>query len=113
MKKLLITMCFLSLVIGAQIFAEEPTYTETFINTLHKNIDRTAEPVLNQERELNARQKSIQDMRQQQLMEKRQQLNAKQDAQLELINRKKQQIQAEKDILNQQKNGIKNLFSVE
>lgn len=113
MKKFLIMTCILSFAVGTGAFAEEPTYTETFLNSVHKNIDRTAAPLVDKERELNARQKETQNIPQQQIAARRRQLEAQQNAQQELINKKKQQIQAEKDLLNQQKNNIKNLFYVE
>lgn len=113
MKKLLIITCILYFAVGSNVFANEPTYSETFLNSLHKNIDRTAAPVVNKERELNAKQREVQNVPQQQITARRRQLEAQQNAQQELINKKKQQIQAEKDLLNQQKNNIKNLFYVE
>lgn len=115
MKKfgtLLIAACVVSFIASAKTFAEE-TYSETLLNSLHQNINKTAAPIVNKERELNAKQKAAQDLQQQQITARRNQIQAQQDAQQALINKKKQQVQSQKDLLEQQKNGLKNIFSVQ
>lgn len=113
MKKILTALCIITLVAGSQAFAEETTYTETLLNSLHQNINKKAEPLVNKEKEINAKQKALQDMQQQQIIDRKKQLDTQKNMPQQLINNKKQQIQTQKDLLNQQKNGIKNLFSVE
>lgn len=111
MKKILLATCVLSLIIGAKTFAAD-TYTGGLVESLNQKIDKVAAPVVNKEKELQEKQKAAQALQLKQVADKKQQLEARQKAQQELVNKKKQQIQTQKDLLKQQKNELKSLFQL-
>lgn len=112
MKKNLIVTLTLSFALGAQVFAAD-TYTEGLLNSFQQKVNQTAAPVVNTEKQLKEKQRALQELPQNQVYAKRQQIDAQQQAQLELINKKRQQVQTQKDLFNQQKNELKNIFSVQ
>lgn len=105
MKKILLATCVLTLALGTKTFAAD-TYTGALVDSLNQKINKAASPVVNKEKELQDKQRAIQNLQ-------NQPIGIKQPAQLELINKKQQQIQTQKDLYNQQKKELKNLFSVE
>lgn len=109
MKKVLLTACVLSLVLGAKTFAAD-TYTGGLIDSLNQKINKATAPVVNKEKELQEKQKAAQELKQKQIDAQKKQLEAKQKAQQELVNKKKQQVQAQKELFQQQKKEIKSLF---
>lgn len=100
MKKILLTTCILSFLLGAKTFATD-TYTGALVDTLNQKINKAASPVIEKERAIQTQQKALQNMPQQKL-------NTQQD----LIYKKQQQIQKQKDLLKQEKNDLKNLFQI-
>lgn len=101
MKKVLIA-AILSLMVTSSVIAAD-TYTESLLNSVQKKIDTTAAPVVNREKQIRAQQQAFNPQ------------NRAQDAQAQqqaLINKKKQQIQNQKDLFNNEKNEIKNIFLV-
>jgi hypothetical protein len=100
MKKILLTTCVLSLALGAKAFAAD-TYTGALVDSLNQKINKVASPVMNKEKEIQAQQKSLQNLPQQKM-------NTQQD----LVNKKKQEIQKQKNLLNQEKSDLKNLFQL-
>lgn len=112
MKKILLATCVLSLALGTKAFAAD-TYTGGLVDSLNQKINKVAAPVVNKEKEVQAKQKAIQDLKQKQIDEQKKQIEAKQKAQQELIDKKKQLINNQKELFQQQKKELKNLFSVE
>lgn len=111
MKKVLLATCVLSLTLGAKAFATD-TYTGGLVDSLNQKINKVTAPVVNEEKKMQEQQKAAQDLKQKQLDAQKQQIEARQKAQQELIDKKKQQVQNQKDLLNQQKNELKNLFQL-
>ncbi len=111
MKKFLLATCVLSLAIGAKAFAAD-TYTGGLIESLNKKIDKVAAPVVNKEKQVQAKQKEAQALKQKQIDAKKKELEARQKAQQELVKKKKQQVQAQKDLFKQEKEDIKNIFKI-
>jgi len=98
MKKILIASV-VSLTIASSVMAAD-TYTGSFIEAQQKKIDAQTSKVVNKERQLN----------QQLQFQQQNALTVKQ--QPTIIDKKKQQIQTQKDMFNQQKQELKGLFSV-
>lgn len=96
MKKILLVTCVLSLALGTKAFAAD-TYTGALVDSLNKKINQAAAPAINKEKEI----KALQSMPQQKV-------NTQQD----IIYKKQQQIQKQKDLLQNEKNDLKNLFQV-
>lgn len=100
MKKIFLTTCVLSLVLGTKSLAAD-TYTGALVDSLNQRINKAASPVIEKEREIQAKQNTLQAMPQQKIY-----------AQQDLVNKKKQEIQKQKNLLQQEKNDLKNLFQV-
>lgn len=116
MKKILIASSICLLAATSAMAAD--TYTGTLLESFQKKVDSKAAPIVNKEKELQAKQKAVLELKQKQEAERQQQLAARQalleeqkKQQEELINKKKQQIQAQKDALKQQKEDWKSIFS--
>lgn len=109
MKKFLIITCIASLTTVPAFAAD--TYTGNFIESVNTKINQVAAPVVNKEKELQAKQKEAQELKIKQLEEKQKLIDAQQKAQQELINQKKQEIQAQKDFWQKQKELWKSIFS--
>lgn len=112
MKKILLLTCVLSVAIYAKTFAAD-TYTGALVDALNQKVNKVAAPVVNKEKELQEKQKSIQQLKQTQLEEQQKQIDAKQKAQQELINKKRNQLQGQKDLIKNETNDLKKLFSIE
>lgn len=112
MKKIITASLILSLTLCAAAFAAD-TYTEGLLNSFQQKVNQTAAPVVNTEKQLKDKQKQLQELPQNQVNVKKQQADAAQQAQMELLNKKKQQLQSQKDMLDYQRKEIKNLFSVQ
>lgn len=100
MKKILLATFILSLMLGAKAVAAD-TYTGALVDSLNQKINKAAAPVVNKEKEIQAQQKALQNLPQQ-----------KATTQQDLIYKKQQQIQKQKDLLKQEKNDLKNLFQI-
>lgn len=109
MKKFLIAAC-ISLMVASTATATE-TYTGALLNSVQKKIDAKAAPIVSKEAKIRE-QADIKAQGQKQISDKQSQLYAKQQAQLELVNKKKQQVQAQKDALKKEKDDIKSLFTI-
>ena len=96
MKKILLTVCVLSLMLGTKAFAAD-TYTGALVDTLNQKINKAAAPVIEKEKALETVRNAPQ-----------QKVNTQQD----LIYKKQQQIQKQKELLQNEKNDLKNLFQV-
>ena len=91
-----------SLMIASSAMAAD-TYTGTLLNSFQKKVNDAAAPVVNKEQQIRA---------QQQALSPQNKVNDVQAQQQALINKKKQQVQAQKDLLNNEKNELKGIFSV-
>ena len=109
MKKILLTTCILSLMLGTKALAAD-TYTGSFVESLSNKINAVAAPVVDKEKQLQEKQLETQNLKQQQLEAQKQQLEAKQKAQQELIEKKKQQIETQKGLFQQLKQQFLGLF---
>ncbi|MBP7211813.1 hypothetical protein KBA27_03170 [bacterium] len=132
MKKLLTTALILSFAmgLGSQVFAdttttagtttttttttttEDDTFTGALLERLHKKIDKTASPIVNKEKAYNAQQKAWKENNEKQVAAQKKAYEERQKAQQEAINKKKEQVQKQKSLWQEQKNMLKNLFSV-
>jgi len=101
MKKVLLAT-MVSLMIASSAMAAD-TYTGTLLNSFQKKVNDAAAPVVNKEQQIRA---------QQQALSPQNKVNDVQAQQQALINKKKQQVQAQKDLLNNEKNELKGIFSV-
>lgn len=113
MKKVLISGLFLTLITVLPAISADDTYTGGLLNSFQKKVNDTAAPVVNKEKQMRDQQAALQSAKQKQALDRQKQIEAQQKAQQELVNKKKQQLQNSKDMLNQQKEGLKNLFSVQ
>ncbi len=98
MKKILIAG-IVSLTITTSVMAAD-TYTGAFFEAQQKKIDAQTSKVVNKERQFN------------QQIQAQQQNATTLNQQPSIVEKKKQQIQAQKDAFNQQKKELKSLFSV-
>lgn len=110
MKKFLIASS-ISLLITSSAFAAD-TYTGSFFEAQQKKLDAQTSKIVNKEKQIQAQKNAVTGYGQNQEAARKQQLEAQQRAQQELIDRKKKQIQATKDSLNQQKQDLKDIFSI-
>lgn len=101
MKKLLLT-AIISLMVTSTAMAAE-TYTEGLLNSFQKKVNDKAAPVVNTEKQIRAQQQALNPQNNIQNVQAQQQ---------DLINKKRQQIQAQKDALKQQQQGIKDIFTI-
>lgn len=101
MKKVLVATV-ISLMVASSAFAAD-TYTGALLNSFQKKINDTAAPVVNKEQQIRAQQQALSPQN------KVSDVQAQQQA---LINKKKQQIDAQKNLLNNEKNELKSIFSV-
>lgn len=101
MKKVLLATV-ISLMVASSAFAAD-TYTGALLNSVQKKIDAKAAPIVNKEQQIRA---------QQQALSPQNKVNDVQAQQQALINKKKQQIDAQKNLLNNEKNELKSIFSV-
>lgn len=108
MKKVLIATCILSMTMATSVMAAD-TFTGSLIEAQQKKIDAQTNKVVNKEKQLRQQQQMLLNP----VSSKQSQIDAQKKAQEDLINKKKQQLQTQKDLLNQQKNEIKSLFSVQ
>lgn len=110
-KRLFITLLSATSIISPAFSAD--TYTGALLNSFQQKIDKTAAPVVNKEKQIRDQQAAAQAISQQKAYDRQQQLEAQQKAQQELINKKKQQLQNQKNLLNNEKNELKSIFSVQ
>lgn len=101
MKKIL-AAAILTLMISSSAIAAD-TFSGALLNSVQKKIDNTAAPVVNKEKEIKAKQEAL---------DPRNKIQSTKDQQQALVDKKKQQIQAQKDLLNNQKNELKNIFTI-
>lgn len=111
MKKALIATFILSLTMVNSVMAAD-TYVGSFLETQQKKLDAKAAPLVNKEKQLREQQKAAQELKAKQAAEKKAQLEAQKKAQEELLAKKKQQVKSVKDSFKQQKNEIKDIFTV-
>lgn len=114
MKKVLISGLFLTLItVLPAVSADEDTFTGGLLNSFQKKVNDTAAPVVNREKQIRDQQTAMQYASQQKAFDRQKQIEEQQRAQQELVNKKKQQLQNQKDMLRQQQEGFKSLFSVQ
>lgn len=101
MKKLLIAIS-VSLLIASSVYAAE-TFTGSFLEAQQKKLDAQTSKIVNKEKELRATQQAINPVNK---------VNNTKNQQIELIDKKKQQIQSQKDALNKEKEEFKSLFTI-
>jgi len=101
MKKLLIAAS-ISLLITSSAFAAD-TFTGSFLEAQQKKLDAQTSKVVNKEKELRAQQEAINPINK---------VNNTKNQQLDLVEKKKQQVQNQKDSLIKQKEDLKNLFTI-
>lgn len=113
MKKVLISGLFLTLISVLPAISADDTFTGGLLNSFQQKVNNTAVPVVNKEKQIRDQQAAMQYASQQKAFDRQKQLEEQQRAQQELINKKKQQLQNQKDMLNQQKQDLKGLFSIQ
>lgn len=101
MRKFLTAIVIVSTIATSAMAAD--TFSGALLNSVQRKIDNTAAPVVNKEREIKAKQEAL---------DPRNKIQSTKDQQQALVDKKKQQIQAQKDLLNNQKNELKNIFTV-
>lgn len=101
MKKLLIATTVSLLVASSAIAAD--TFTGSFLEAQQKKLDAQTSKVVNKEKELRATQQALNPVTK---------VNNTKNQQLELIEKKKQQVQSQKDALNKEKEELKSLFTI-
>ena len=118
MKKVLILAAVSTLVASSVMAAD--TITGTFFDAQMKKIDAQTSKITNKERELQQKQQALMqqqkdaaDLKAKQEALRKQQLEDQKKVQMAIIDKKKQQIQAQKDFFVKQKQEIKNLFTIE
>lgn len=102
MKKLLIVLGISLMVVPAVMAAD--TYTGSLLESVQKKIDSTAAPAVNKEKQIRAQQQALNPQNKVYDVQKQQQ---------DLIDKKKKQVQAQKDLIKNEKNEIKNIFSIQ
>jgi len=116
MKKFLI-ITMVSLMVTSTAFAAD-TYTGALLEVAQKKLETKASPLIQKERELQAKQNAAVDLRNQQeaerqllLIQRQQQFDEAQRKQRELIDKKKQQLQEQKSFWQGQKQFWKDMFT--
>lgn len=117
MKKFLIGACLFSIITVPAMAAD--TYTGGMVKSLNQKINKAAAPVVNKEKEikqqeaaLKQREKNAQELKQKQIDARKKQIKANQKAQQNAVAKKKQQVQAQKDLLKKEKEDIKSIFTI-
>lgn len=101
MKKIL-SATIIALMVTSAAFAEG-TYSEGLLNSFNKKVNDAAAPVVNKEKQIKAQQTALNPQNKVSDVQKQQQ---------DLINKKKQQVQAQKNLLDNEKNELKGLFTI-
>ena len=117
MKKVLIAT-LVSLMITSTAMAAD-TYVGSFLEKQEAKLNNAASPLVNKEKQLQAKQNAVLGLKQQQETERQNQLVAqkkalaeRQAAQQALVNKKKQDIQTTKDSFKKDAQDLKNIFTI-
>jgi len=117
MKKVLIAT-LVSLMVTSTAMAAD-TYVGSFLEKQEAKLNNAASPLVNKEKQLQAKQNAVLGLKQQQETERQNQLVAqkkalaeRQAAQQALVNKKKQDIQTTKDSFKKDAQDLKNIFTI-